>query len=174
MPQNIALTTIDLADYPMPISPSGTTIPARLSLPLEPAPYDDEEVNRWSHVVRELDAFVFLTPQYNWSFPATIKVAFDHLFHEWKGKPMVVVSYGGHGGGKCNAAMQEVWKGLRGGECAGALELALGGGEGMGRAQREGVLDDMVRKVWETSGKDKEVAEAWAKLVALLEGEGPL
>jgi NAD(P)H-dependent FMN reductase len=51
---------------------------------------------------------VFVTPQYNWGIPAGLKNALDYLFHEWGGKPAVVVTYGGHGGGKCGEAMQVV------------------------------------------------------------------
>lgn len=83
---------------------------------------------------------------------------------------MITVTYGGHGGGKANAALREVWKGLRGGECVAGVELATEG-EGMGRAQREGVLDEGIRKAWEESGKDGEVKEGWTKLVEALGGE---
>jgi NAD(P)H-dependent FMN reductase len=55
-----------------------------------------------------LDAFVFVTPQYNWGIPAGLKNALDYLFNEWKGKPAMIVSYGGHGGDKCAAAMKVV------------------------------------------------------------------
>jgi NAD(P)H-dependent FMN reductase len=56
---------LDLSNFPLPISPSGTTIPAKLALPLEENPYEDEEVNVWSRTMRGFDAYIFLTPQYN-------------------------------------------------------------------------------------------------------------
>ena len=37
--------------------------------------------------------------EYNYGFPAPIKNAIDYLFHEWKYKPVGIVSYGGVAGG---------------------------------------------------------------------------
>ncbi|HET9772482.1 MAG TPA: NADPH-dependent FMN reductase, partial [Acidimicrobiia bacterium] len=41
------------------------------------------------------DAVVFVTPEYNHGYPATVKNAIDFLFHEWADKPVGFVSYGG-------------------------------------------------------------------------------
>ena len=46
--------------------------------------------------------------QYNWGYPAVLKNAIDYLYHEWKGKPAAIVSYGGHGGGKGAAQLHQV------------------------------------------------------------------
>ena len=45
------------------------------------------------------DAFVFVTPEYNHSFPASLKNAIDWHGEEWHGKPVAFVSYGGLSGG---------------------------------------------------------------------------
>ncbi len=45
------------------------------------------------------DAFVVVTPEYNHSFPASLKNAIDWYFDEWKAKPVAFVSYGGMSGG---------------------------------------------------------------------------
>jgi len=45
------------------------------------------------------DAFVVVTPEYNHSFPASLKHLVDWHFTEWQAKPIGFVSYGGHGGG---------------------------------------------------------------------------
>ncbi|KAI9150118.1 NAD(P)H-dependent FMN reductase LOT6 [Paramyrothecium foliicola] len=82
--------------------------------------YVHEHTRAWSSVVSELDAFVFVTPQCNWGIPAGLKNAIDYPFHEWKGKPAMIVSYGGHGGDKC----------------ATALSLVLGGGIGVRVVER--------------------------------------
>ena len=63
--------------------------------------------NRWA------DGYFFVTPQYNWGYPASLKNALDHLFNEWTGKPAVIVSYGHRGGGKAAAQLRQVLEGLR-------------------------------------------------------------
>ncbi|MFE0171191.1 NADPH-dependent FMN reductase [Streptomyces sp. NPDC059002] len=45
------------------------------------------------------DAFVIITPEYNHSFPATLKTAIDWHYAEWRAKPVGFVSYGGLAGG---------------------------------------------------------------------------
>ncbi|MDA2809570.1 NAD(P)H-dependent oxidoreductase [Nocardiopsis sp. RSe5-2] len=45
------------------------------------------------------DAYVFVTPEYNHSFPAPLKNAIDLYREEWRAKPVGFVSYGGMGGG---------------------------------------------------------------------------
>ena len=57
-------------------------------------------------------AVVFVTPQYNWGYPAPLKTAIDHLYREWAAKPALIVSYGSHGGDKCARQLREVLSGL--------------------------------------------------------------
>ncbi|WP_159767282.1 NADPH-dependent FMN reductase [Streptomyces sp. HM190] len=45
------------------------------------------------------EAFVVLTPEYNHSYPAALKNLIDWHFHEWRAKPVALVSYGGVSGG---------------------------------------------------------------------------
>ncbi|MGW0436717.1 NADPH-dependent FMN reductase [Micromonospora sp. NPDC003197] len=45
------------------------------------------------------DAFVVVTPEYNHSFPASIKHLIDWHFDQWQAKPVGFVSYGGVSGG---------------------------------------------------------------------------
>ncbi len=53
----------------------------------------------WSKKIATADAFVMVTPEYNYSYPATLKNALDYLVKEWENKPMAFVSYGGLSGG---------------------------------------------------------------------------
>ena len=57
--------------------------------------YTQLHTRRWSHRVRAADAFALVTPEYNWSYPGSLKNALDFLYREWNGKPVSVVSYGG-------------------------------------------------------------------------------
>ena len=42
-----------------------------------------------------------------------IKNAIDYLFNEWRGKPAMIVSYGGHGGEKAAGQLRQVLQGVR-------------------------------------------------------------
>jgi NAD(P)H-dependent FMN reductase len=77
-----------------------------LALPLldEPAhprlgQYTHEHTKRWSALVDDADAVVFVMPEYNHSFNAALKNAIDFLHNEWAYKPVGLVSYGGMSGG---------------------------------------------------------------------------
>jgi NAD(P)H-dependent FMN reductase len=79
---------------------------AELDLPLfdEPAhpatgKYVHQHTRDWSAQVDSADAFVFVMPEYNFSFNAALKNAIDYLNREWAYKPVGFVSYGGISGG---------------------------------------------------------------------------
>lgn len=74
--------------------------------------YESPHSRAWSEKVAAADGIVFVTPQYNWGYPAALKNAIDHLYREWAGKPSLIVTYGGHGGGKCAAQLRQVLDGL--------------------------------------------------------------
>lgn len=61
--------------------------------------YTKEHTKRWSTLVEEADAFVFVTPEYNFSPPPSLVNALDYLYTEWNYKPCGFVSYGGISGG---------------------------------------------------------------------------
>jgi NAD(P)H-dependent FMN reductase len=63
------------------------------------ADYQHEHTRAWSKLIRESDAFVFVSPEYNFSAPPALLNALDYLFHEWAYKPAGFVSYGGQSGG---------------------------------------------------------------------------
>lgn len=52
-------------------------------------------------------------PQYNWGYPAVLKNAIDYLGKEWQGKPVSLVTFGGHGGSQAQIAMKLVVTGLK-------------------------------------------------------------
>jgi NAD(P)H-dependent FMN reductase len=57
--------------------------------------YEHDHTKAWSARVDAADAFVFVTPEYNYGYPATLKNAIDFLHFEWQHKPVAFVSYGG-------------------------------------------------------------------------------
>src|SRR4051812_46674182 len=60
--------------------------------------YQLQHTKDWSAKVDSADAFVFVMPEYNYGFTAPLKNAIDYLHHEWRYKPVGLVSYGGGGG----------------------------------------------------------------------------
>lgn len=57
--------------------------------------YTQQHTLDWSAIVEPADAFVFVTPEYNFGYPASLKNAIDYLHQEWLYKPVGFVSYGG-------------------------------------------------------------------------------
>ena len=74
--------------------------------------YTQPHSKAWSEKIKTGDGFIFVTPQYNWGYPAALKNALDHLYHEWKGKPAAIVTYGHRGGVRAAAQLHEVLQGL--------------------------------------------------------------
>lgn len=79
---------------------------AELDLPLLDEPniprlrqYTHQHTREWSATVESADAVVFVTPEYNFGYPAAIKNAIDYLHQEWHHKPVGFVSYGGAAAG---------------------------------------------------------------------------
>ena len=93
---------------PQPFGPvlSSSRIPAQIA---DSDAYDTQAIRDWSRFVASCAAFVVVSPQYNGGYPGELKNAVDHLYHEWHGKPVAVVAFGGHGGGKCAAQLQTVF-----------------------------------------------------------------
>jgi NAD(P)H-dependent FMN reductase len=94
---------------------------AEVALPLFDEPehprlqrYTHQHTKDWSATVRRADAFVFVTPEYNHSFPAALKNALDHLHVEWADKAAALVSYGGVSAGlRAATALKPVLTALR-------------------------------------------------------------
>lgn len=61
--------------------------------------YVRDETRAWSATIASLDAFVFVTPEYNHATPPALVNALDYLFVEWHYKPVGFISYGGVSGG---------------------------------------------------------------------------
>lgn len=96
---------VDLASWSLPMDDE-PAIPAI-------GPYAQPHTRAWSEKVKDANAVVFITPQFNWGYPAVLKNAIDHLYSEWHDKPLMIVTYGGHGGGRCAKQLRQVLGRLR-------------------------------------------------------------
>jgi len=61
--------------------------------------YLHDHTRRWSEAIDGADAFVMVTPEYNYGYGAALKNAIDFLHKEWADKPVGFVGYGGIGAG---------------------------------------------------------------------------
>ncbi|MGY1709005.1 NADPH-dependent FMN reductase [Geodermatophilus sp. SYSU D00758] len=94
---------------------------AEVGLPLFDEPhhprlgrYEHQHTRDWSATVSRADAFAFVTPEYNHSFPGALKNALDHLSAEWADKAAGLVTYGGVPAGlRAAAALKPVLGALR-------------------------------------------------------------
>jgi len=82
---------VDLADFGLPVYDE----------PQHPSKqaYEHEHTKAWSRSVTAADAYVFVTPEYNYSPPPSLINALDYVYREWHYKPCAFVSYGGASGG---------------------------------------------------------------------------
>ncbi|MEO8622661.1 MAG: NAD(P)H-dependent oxidoreductase [bacterium] len=79
---------------------------ATVNLPLLDEPnhprfqkYVHEHTKAWSALVDRADAYVIVTPEYDFSAPASLVNALQYLVAEWAYKPVGFASYGGVSGG---------------------------------------------------------------------------
>ncbi|KAI8638270.1 SPCC4B3.06c protein [Parasitella parasitica] len=101
------LEIIDLQEWDLPLF-NEPEIPAKGE-----QYYSSEKTRQWSKKIASKDGFVFVTPQYNWSYPAVLKNAVDYLYNEWNDKPVAIVSYANRGGGKAAEHFRQVLHGLK-------------------------------------------------------------
>ncbi|WP_133272629.1 NADPH-dependent FMN reductase [Hymenobacter radiodurans] len=57
--------------------------------------YEHEHTKQWSAQIAAADAFIFVTAEYNFSYPAPLQNALEYLVKEWGYKAAGIVSYGG-------------------------------------------------------------------------------
>ncbi|MCR9195779.1 MAG: NAD(P)H-dependent oxidoreductase [Hyphomonas sp.] len=73
--------------------------PLELKLPPRFMAEETTAVADFRRRISEADGFIVLTPEYNHSFPSTVKLILDTAYDEWGRKPVAFVSYGGMAGG---------------------------------------------------------------------------
>lgn len=82
---------VDLAEFDLPI----------LDEPHHPRQqkYQHAHTKRWSESVNAADAYVLVTPEYNFGPTPALVNALNYVYKEWNYKPAGFVSYGGISGG---------------------------------------------------------------------------
>ncbi|RAJ08567.1 NAD(P)H-dependent FMN reductase [Chitinophaga skermanii] len=57
--------------------------------------YEHDHTKAWSAKIDEADAFIFVTAEYDYNYPAPLRNALEYLSQEWNYKAAGIVSYGG-------------------------------------------------------------------------------
>lgn len=91
---------LDVREFELPLF-SSANLPSMMG-----GEYDDPAVTQWASKIRQADAFIFVTPEYNHGLPAPLKNAIDSLYPEWGNKAAGIVSYSSGGGAGIRAAEQ--------------------------------------------------------------------
>lgn len=108
---------VDLADFDLPL----------LDEPVPPSmgQYSKDHTKRWAAKVASLDAFVFVTPEYNHSTSGALKNALDFLYAEWNDKAAAFVSFGSAGGTRAVEHLRTIAAELQIADVRGQVALSL-------------------------------------------------
>lgn len=83
---------IDLADVNLPFLDE--------AIPPSMHQYQNEHTKEWAEKIGSYDGFIFVTSEYNHSYPAPLKNAIDYIYAEWNNKSLGLVGYGSLGGAR--------------------------------------------------------------------------
>lgn len=96
---NLRGRVIDLPDLDPQAPPPG--------VPITP------DLRSFIQMLHASDGFLIVTPEYNYSFPGTLKNLLDVTFKPWNRKPFALVACGGLSGGlRCIDSLRQVVSGL--------------------------------------------------------------
>ncbi|WP_436771007.1 NADPH-dependent FMN reductase [Yinghuangia sp. YIM S09857] len=145
-------TVVDLADFAFP-----TRLPER------PNP----DMLGFVSAVGDAEAYVVVTPEYNRSYPASLKQAIDYAYDEWRAKPVGFVSYGYKARGLLAAEhLRQVFAELHTvtmrdvvGLDLAALADPVGAADGDAEAAAEALLDQLVW--WGTALREARAARPY-------------
>ena len=90
-----AVDVVDLADLDVPTAlPNASPKNEDGAYPRPPG------IAPLTRALDAADAVLIVTPEYNHSYPASLKAAIDWHFTQWTAKPVAFASYGGPSGGR--------------------------------------------------------------------------
>ena len=141
------ITGVEVYDFNLPIY-NESILPAMV--PAQGS-FEHEHSKRWSAEIAKYDAYIFVIPEYNYGLPAATKNAVDYLYNEWINKPVLIISYGIHGGKSSSDSLKGSLNGmkLRVAETRPALAFAGGPGPDMFEAVGKGTIGEATLKSWE-------------------------
>ncbi|MDF3069140.1 MAG: NADPH-dependent reductase [Polyangiaceae bacterium] len=109
---------VDIEDFKLPLLDE--PVPASLGQ------YSKEHTKAWAAKIAPLDAFVFVTPEYNHGPSGALKNAIDFIYKEWNNKAAGFVSYGSNGGSRAVESLRLVMAELQIADVRAQVLLYLG------------------------------------------------
>jgi NAD(P)H-dependent FMN reductase len=100
---HLSVEVLDLRNYPLPFFDHAVS-PAYITS----GDYGNEVVNAWGQKIKEADAFIMITPEYNHAPSAILKNAIDSVYGEWNKKAVGFISYGSVGGARAVEQLRQV------------------------------------------------------------------
>ncbi len=100
----LSLALVDVDEFKLPVFDE-SVLPGQIT---SAGSFVHEHSRAWSTAVAKHDAYIFISPEYNYSVPGGVKNAIDYLNHEWKGKPLGVVTYGLFGATHASEQLQHI------------------------------------------------------------------
>ncbi|KAL7285363.1 flavo protein [Trametes coccinea BRFM310] len=96
---------VDPTKPPLPLGPiiDGSHVPADIR---DPTQHPNPNVREFATFITSCSGVVILSPEYNRAYPGELKNTFDHLYWEWRKKPVMLVTYGSSGGTSCSALLR--------------------------------------------------------------------
>lgn len=108
---------VDIKDYDLPLLDEA--VPASMHQ------YEHEHTKKWAEKIGSLDAFIFVTPEYNHAPTGALKNAIDYLYAEWNNKAAGFVSYGSAGGVRAVEQLRQIMGEIQVADVRAQVQLSL-------------------------------------------------
>lgn len=108
---------IDIADYKLPLLDE--------AMPPAMQQYQNEHTKTWAAKIASMDAFVFVTPEYNHAPTGALKNAIDYIYTEWNNKSAGFVGFGSAGGVRAVEQLRQIMAELQIADVRAQVSLSL-------------------------------------------------
>ncbi|KAL1964157.1 hypothetical protein VTN77DRAFT_7245 [Rasamsonia byssochlamydoides] len=164
--KSLELRVVSVADFNLPVFDE-PVLPATVP---EKASFTHEHSKRWSAEIAQYAGYIFVIPEYNYGLAGATKNAIDYLYHEWIGKPVMVISYGVQGGKRASQQLSETLELMKLKVVPTRPQLAFKGGLGPDAyaAMNEGKLGEETKTEWTTGEIKEKVLQGFKELKELL------
>jgi len=162
---------VDVKDYNLPFFDEAV----HPSMVPYMAQFEHEHSKKWSAAIQSFDGYVIVSGEYNQGVPASVKNAIDYLYNEWAAKPLLIVTYGIHGGNDSSESLTKALTNMKVNIMDTKPQLAFAGPgmEDLGLATSKGQIGADTMKLWEATGREP-LLKGFEELVTALNLPPPI